>query len=361
MVKMSQDNSIKIIAVGDIMLGDQAIKIGHGVNSVIKKNGSNYILEKVKKYFENGDVLFGNLESILSEKNMNKDSLKSSKLRGKSCSVKILKDAGFNILSLANNHSLEHGKESLDDTIELLKKNKINYIGVNEYYRKPLILNIKSKKVALFNYCLIKDPTSYISVTNEYEILKDIKEYHDKADITIVSLHWGTEFINYPSKDQIKLAHRIIDCGADIILGHHPHVLQGIEYYKNRLIAYSLGNFVFDMTVGTSQQSMILNINILDDEIKIDPIPVRIDSSYRPNPVPHSSIEIYDNDKINVLLQKSIEDYTVESKRIKNIIGQQRRTYFLTHLYRYPPAYSTQFIMKGLKARRDNKKGLSDE
>jgi len=357
---MNENNYIKIIAVGDIMLGDQAITVGHGVKSIIKKNGEDFLFKKVKKYFKNKDILIGNLESVLSDKNINNKSLKSLKLRGEPNSINILKNTGFDIVSLANNHALEHGKEALYDTIESLKKKKIKYIGVNQYSRKPLILNIKSRNIAFFNYCLVKDSTSYKSIKIESEIIKDIEYYNKKVDVKIISLHWGTEFIEYPSKNQIELAHNIIDHGGDVILGHHPHVLQGIEFYKKKLIAYSLGNFVFDMTEGKSQNSIILNIYINDNEIKIDQIPIKIDNSYRPIPNKNSNIEIYDEEKINKLINKSIEEYNIESIKIKKSIGKQRRMYFLKNVYRYPPNYSIQYLISRIKDRIKKIKRISN-
>ena len=350
---MNEDNDITFLAVGDIMLGDQAISIGHGVNSVIKKNGSKYIFEKIIDVLKDKDILFGNLEAVLSEKNLKMNSLNSRQMRGHPDSVNGLKYAGFNILSLATNHILEHGKEALEDTIHILEKNNINYVGVEKYDRRPKVIEVKSKKISFLAYCLIEESTAFNSVKKTAEILDDIRNYKNRGDINIVSLHWGTEFMSYPSKQQIELAHKIIDAGADIILGHHPHVLQGIEFYKDKPIAYSLGNFVFDMFEGESRESIILKFTVSENNrIKADPIPVFIDSSYRPTldnlKSSKSSVTIKNLPQIK-LIDK--EDYEKNTYRIHESIGRERRNYFLKKIYRYPPHLSLQYLLKMIRLR----------
>ena len=255
-------NKIVITAVGDIMLGDLPMCNGFGVGSTIKKYGSKFIFEKIKDELS-GDIIMGNLEAVLSDKNKNTFSINSMSLRGSPKSVEGLKYAGFNILSLANNHSLEHGYEALYDTIGLLNKNNILSLGVGikkEIARKPVVFNIKTKKIVFLSYCLRPDKTAYKSTDNKKEVLKDVIDTKRYADCIILSLHWGDEFVQSPAPWQIEFAHKLIDNGVSIILGHHPHVLQGIEEYNGGIIAYSLGNFVFDMWQQKERESLIFTL-----------------------------------------------------------------------------------------------------
>jgi len=350
---MKENNDVILLAVGDIMLGELAICIGHGVNSVIKENGSNFIFEKIRDVLNDKDILFGNLEAVLSEKNLRMTSLKSRQLRGDPDSVRGLKYAGFDVLSLANNHVLEHGKEALLDTIYTLEKNNINYVGVEKYDRKPVVMEVKGKKISFLAYCLIEEPTAFNSVKTIDEILDDIRKYKDSGDINIVSLHWGTEFMPYPSQHQIELAHKIIDAGADIILGHHPHVLQGIEHYRQKVIAYSLGNFVFDMQEGTSRESIILKITIsADNAIKVNLLPVFIDSSYRPTLSKlEKSRNCLTSKKFFPIKEMNKEDYERKAKRIHENMGRERRHYFLKNFYKYPPNLALQYVLRMIKLR----------
>ena len=132
---------------------------------------------------------------------------------------------------------------------------------------------------------------------NETKIKEDIYRIREKVDFIIISLHWGDEYIQKPSLDQIILAKMIIDQGADIILGHHPHVIQGIETYKNKLIAYSLGNFIFDMWMPKTRESILLQIELNKKGIKgFNVVPVKANCFYQP--------DVVDGKEAKILLTK---------------------------------------------------------
>jgi poly-gamma-glutamate synthesis protein (capsule biosynthesis protein) len=132
-------------------------------------------------------------------------------------------------------------------------------------------------------------PKKTISVGNEEEIIRHIKRMRSEhCDIVIISLHWGTENVHYPSPNQVKFARKLVDAGATIVLGHHPHVVQGIENYHNGLIAYSLGNFQFLPTKKQTKKSIILSVNFENGRIKgYEIIPVMIDEDFVPHPLDH--------------------------------------------------------------------------
>lgn len=260
---------MKIIAVGDIFLKT-------------KKNGDPF--KYVKKYFCEKDILFGNLEVVLSDTGEFKE--KAVVLNEIPDKAKYLKDARFDILNIANNHILDLGIIGFDSTIKTLDMFKIMYIGQN--YANDNIFCVNNSKIGFLGYNAGKCHEKVINELNPEKIAVDIKNLKKKCDIVIVSLHWGIENFQFPSPQQIKLAHKFIDCGASLILGHHPHVIQGLEKYKEGLIIYSLGNFNFDPILSNSDtnDSMIVIIEFSESQIQnYDIIPINIDENYMPKPV----------------------------------------------------------------------------
>jgi len=238
--------SVKLLAVGDILLSGIVAK-------VIKDKGPKEPFTFVLPEFKKANLIFGNLEGPLSNR--------GNPLKNRCClysppeTVKSLKYAGFNILSLANNHIFDYGYEGFEDTISLLKENNISWFGagrnLNEA-RTPAIVSVNNLSIGFLGYSW--DFIGSINATKnrfgtaplkEKIILEDVKKLREETDIVIVSLHWSYEREYYPLPSQRKLAHKIIDAGANLILGHHPHVLQGIEEYNGGIIVYSLGNFIF--------------------------------------------------------------------------------------------------------------------
>lgn len=219
------------------MLGEHHIMIDKSIRTKIKKYGPKFIFKKIKPFLK-ADLLFCNLEAIISEKK--RTSIYKKSFKAPLESVEALKHAGFNTISMANNHIMEHGKETFLNTRKLLEINKIKTI------QNPLIVNKNGVKIAFLSYAKTNDKNPLYERYNLNKVICDIKKIKNKVHHTIVSLHWGDEYVTQPGPEQIKQAYQIIDAGASIILGHHPHVIQPVEIYKNKVIAYSLGNFVFD-------------------------------------------------------------------------------------------------------------------
>ena len=265
--------SLKLMAVGDISL---------------QTRNREYPFKSVKEVFDNKDVLFGNLETVVSTQGVK--AKKSVVLQSHPDNIGYLKDAKFDVLNFANNHVLDLGVEGFKNTLDILTKNNFDVIGanVNEYIPQYLLLEKNEVKLGVLGYTIgrFKLPKGIaINKINEKNILADIEHIKNKCDFIIVSLHWGTENVFYPSPKQIDLAHNLIDHGATLILGHHPHVIQGIEKYKDGLIAYSLGNFQFDSKLSQSKtnESIILNVNFDKNGIKeYDITPVIINDDFSP-------------------------------------------------------------------------------
>ncbi len=267
---------ISIVAVGDIMLS-------RFIGKDLANKGYNHAYEKIQGILSSGDVTFGNLECPISERG--KSTHRGYLFRGNPDVVKGLVWAGFDVLSLANNHAMDYGTIALLDTIKILKANKIHTIGAGRNLkeaRRPIIFRKKDLRVGFLAYCFVymehfcaDEKRSGIVPGRMSLITEDIKKLKETANIVIVSFHWGKEYSIRPSDFQVKIAHQTIDAGADLIIGHHPHVLQAMEFYKDKPIFYSLGNFIFDQAFGDTPKSAILKcIFTLDGLKNINIIPV---------------------------------------------------------------------------------------
>jgi len=259
---------VSVVACGDIMLGRY-------IGKDLAQKGYSYPYTKVKDIISSADIAFANLECPISLKGEPED--KEYCFRADPKVIKGLNYAGFDVLSLANNHTMDYGKIALQDTIDLLTKNGILSVGAGknlEQARKPAIIKTKGMKIAFLAYdctypatCNAKKDRPGACPGKVEIIQEDISRIRKKVDIVIVSFHWGVEYQAKPAKTQIKLAHQTIDAGADLIIGHHPHVLQGIEFYKERPILYSLGNFIFDQTFGNTRKGIVINCVFKDKKL----------------------------------------------------------------------------------------------
>jgi len=361
---MVEETQVTLIAVGDIMLGNHPLCIGRGVGAKIKKRGPTFPFLKVASTLKEGDVVFGNLEAVLSDSGMDRKRLSSVSMRATPEAVEGLTYAGFNILSLANNHILEHGQEALFETMNTLSQHKVKCVGVNTDMakaREPLVVDVKGIKIAFLAYCLIPDKTAYISINDSEEICIDVRKAKSQADVVVVSLHWGNEFIEKPSLSQIRLAHQIIDAGADVILGHHPHVLQGVESYKGAIIAYSLGNFIFDsIFLEETKSSVILECRLSKEGVvgyKL--LPTYTDDEYVPHllqgqPKETSLLKLKAlsselREKHLVGYGEEEQDYRKRVEILRRRASRRMTRYFIRNLYRYPPRFAFQTAMGYLK------------
>jgi poly-gamma-glutamate synthesis protein (capsule biosynthesis protein) len=278
-----EEKPITIILVGDIMLD-------RGVRYKVEKEGGGdfrFPFLKIANELKEADILFGNLEGSISDKGRKVGSIYS--FRNDPRAIEGLDFAGFDILSLANNHTLDYTREALEDTFLKLKEAKIDFVGagLNEMETfSPQIKEINGTKIGFLAYTNLgpekwraTEKNSGIAWINESEIEKikeDIKKTKEKVDILIVSLHSGEEYQKTPTQFQIDFSRMAIDAGADIVVGHHPHIVQPNEKYGNGYIFYSLGNFVFDQSFSKeTMEGQIVKILIENGKIK-DAIPINI-------------------------------------------------------------------------------------
>lgn len=287
------DNRVRFSAVGDILISGI-------VEELIERKGPKEPFTFVSDTFEKSDVVFGNLEGPLSNRGV--------PLKGKCCiysppkTFQSLKLAGFNVVSLANNHIFDYGYGGFMDTISIFKKSNVYWFGAgrNLYEAvKPAILNVNGISIAFLGYAwdfigaLNAGKNSFgTAPLNEKLIIENIRNIAEKVDFVIVSLHWGYDGEIYPLPSHRKMAHKMIDEGADLVLGHHPHLIQGIEKYDEGVILYSLGNFIFpdiqckDYSIiqkPENKESMIFQCEISREGINyFDIIPIKCNEAFQP-------------------------------------------------------------------------------
>ncbi len=244
------EREVTVMAVGDVMLGRHIAK-------VMKTAGADFPFREITPTLRRADLCFGNLEAVIAS---DKDALsypdKPYNFHASNEAAPALGNAGFTVLSLANNHAMDYGAVPLSNTQRLLAEQGIATFGSGtdiDQARRPLIVVKNGIRFGFLGYGTAHAKSVYatdrkagVAPIRPDDIEEDIEELRPKVDVLIVSLHWGIEYESKPTKQQRALAHDIIDWGADMILGHHPHVMQGIEVYKGKIIAYSLGNFIFD-------------------------------------------------------------------------------------------------------------------
>ena len=259
-----------VLLVGDIMLD-------RGVEDLMKQNSIYYPFQKISHFLRGIDIVFGNLEGPVVENppEFPDDSLKFA------FNPKAMKGASwshFNLFSLANNHTPDMGKEGVEETKKWLGKYGIDFVG------NPL-----SDSSDNLSSSFIRDNITFLAfnqifpfMDKEEEMMKAIKTVKslNPDNFLIVSMHWGEEYKLISSPIQQGLAHKIIEAGADLIIGHHPHVVQNIEKYQGKLIFYSLGNFIFDQYFSPeTQQGLAIGLEIYPDRLVCRLFPFQINLS----------------------------------------------------------------------------------
>lgn len=280
--------SITISAAGDCTLGtDENFDQSRSLNAYYDENGPAYFLQSVKPVFEADDLTIVNMEGTLTESTSRMD--KTFAFKGPADYTKILTEGSVEAANLANNHSRDYGEQSYTDTIAALDAAGI----VNFGYDRTAVMDVNGVKVGLVGTYELAE-----GMGCEEEMIANIKAVEDQgAQIVIVSFHWGIERENYPDETQVNLAHSAIDHGADLVLGHHPHVLQGIEVYNGKNIVYSLGNFCFGGNSNPSDKDTMIfqqtftvqNGELVEDNVT-NVIPCSLSSesgrnTYQPTPL----------------------------------------------------------------------------
>lgn len=270
--------SLTVSVVGDCTLGtDETFDYSTSLNAYFDNYGSSYFLQNVKPIFSADDLTIANFEGTLTESDARED--KTFAFKAPASFAKILTDGNVEAVTTANNHSHDYGEQGFTDTLNALDAEGITHFG----YDETAVMDIKGVKVGLVGIYELKDHMERAQQVKD-NIAKVKKE---GAQLVIVIFHWGNEKEEVPDSNQMALGRLAIDEGADLVCGHHPHVLQGIETYKGKNIVYSLGNFCFGGNSAPSDMdSMIFQqtFTITEDGVQADNvtniIPCSISSEY---------------------------------------------------------------------------------
>ena len=260
------DNFITLTAVGDIMPGRnvecRALSLGD----------PGYSFRRVREHLA-GDILFGNLESPLGE---GPASSRGTRFRADPRFAAALRGAGFHVLSLANNHALDRGPAGLSETAERLMREGIAVSGPVDAAGGMLTVILKRGNLRVAFVSITDVPPNAVKnvrypeicAAREAALLEELRRLRKCADLTVLSVHWGDEYANIPTARQRRLGRLFIDGGARLVLGHHPHVVQPVERYRDGLIFYSLGNFIFDqMQSRHTRGGIIVKVRFFRDRV----------------------------------------------------------------------------------------------
>ncbi|MEN9582339.1 MAG: hypothetical protein RL641_293 [Candidatus Parcubacteria bacterium] len=263
--------SITFTFGGDIMLD-------RGVAKSVEKNFAGDfapLFKNAEQLFQNDDITLVNLEGPVSDKGHNVGSIYSFEMDPKV--LPVMRNAGIDIVSFANNHVGDYTKAAFSDTMERLIENDISYSGAGESYAEattPTTIEKNGMTVGFLgftdvgpNWLAAKGEDAGILLASDPNFFSIISEAKKEVDVLVVSFHWGVEYKPHTDR-QTKLAHSAIDAGADIIVGTHPHVAQDLETYKDKLIIYSLGNFIFDQYFSDeTMQGLVVRTTISKDGV----------------------------------------------------------------------------------------------
>lgn len=276
-----------LVFVGDIMLSRN---IGKRMENF---EDWEYPFRRVKKYLSEADFTFANLESPISDKGNNQGSIWS--FRADPRTIIGLQAAGVDVVSLANNHIWDWGKEALIDTVNRLEEAGIATLGAGKDKKTAnagKVFKINGTRVGFLAYTDLypgglaaTEENPGVSVWSRDQILSDIKRLKAESDLLFVSWHSGTEYEKNPDTQQKETYKWLVESGVDLVVGHHPHVIQPVEEYGGGWIVYSLGNFIFDQYFSKeTMEGMVLEVSIRNGKItKIDTKKVILSQDFQPS------------------------------------------------------------------------------
>lgn len=242
------DSQVTFAFVGDVMMAGT-------LAGVVEDKGYDYPFEYVAEALREADYTVANLETPITERGTAEE--KQWVYRTSPKAIPAMQKAGIDLVNLANNHILDYGQEGLLDTFKHLSDAGLPYVGAGEDAEQAYayqVVELKGIRVAFLGFSRVVPDVSWkaganhpgVASTYDYTLpVEAVEAAEADADLVVIIAHWGDERVLKPNKHQVELARRYVDAGADLVIGGHPHVLQGIEHYHGKWIAYSLGNFVF--------------------------------------------------------------------------------------------------------------------
>jgi gamma-polyglutamate biosynthesis protein CapA len=311
------------------------------------------------------DAVIGNLECVLTSDVADMSDLEGNEMRGRAGDAMTLRQFGFNVLSVANNHMMQHGKRAFNETLASLQAANIQAVGLRSESGESnvVVLSKNDCRVAVIAYSL--RPENYVALRDcEYAhagpevIVRQVRKLKAEFDAVVVCLHWGEEYLLLPSPDQVQFARRLSENGATIVAGHHPHVLQGMERIGSTVVFYSLGNFVFDSWRERERESVIAMVTLEKEQIvDVAVEPVRIGPNFVVLPCKGDErVERLDRwkaqcDALESSAEADPDQYARTAEREYLRYRASSYLYFLRNAYRFPPTILAQSIVRALRRR----------
>ncbi|KAE8546987.1 CapA family protein [Marinobacter nauticus] len=359
---MSTDNkAIRISAVGDISLGDHPVCVGHGMRSTFSKLGFR-VLEEISRCFDNADTVIANLETVTSDLGLKPRKLASFEMRGNPEHLSFLRQAGIDVLCVANNHAMQHGEAAFWDTVSNVRDAGMDVIGLESQGRTNVhAISHGSVESHIFNVSMrpeewAKDKTNlpYSNRQDRENLFAEVKRLRASCTgFLICSIHWGLEFLDYPSPSQVEIGRALIDAGVDVVLGHHSHVVQPVERYKQGVIFYSLGNFVFDLWSESTKQTLVAQVELEPGQRpKYSWVPIVIDKDFRLRIADQATKASVDSllswERFEKMENKpsTDEEYVERYKSEELRFRYSSYRYFLKNIIRYPPDFLFQSLAR---------------
>ena len=294
--------SFTVSVFGDCTLGtDEYFDWDSSLNNYYDMYGADYFLENVRDILEADDLTIANLEGALTYAEERED--KTFAFKGEPEYVRILSDSGVECANTANNHSHDYGEESYQDTLDAMDQYGLKHFG----YDEVLTMDVKGVKVGILGIYELDDHKE-----REPQLRANMQKLKDAGSEVIIAIfHWGNELEEEPDENQIYLGHLAVDLGANLVCGHHPHVLQGIEVYKGVNIFYSLGNFCFggnthpyDFDTAIFQQTFTVDANGVKQDNVTNIIPCCVSSDWDYNNYQPTPQEGYEAERILEKIQE---------------------------------------------------------
>jgi len=358
---------IRLIAAGDVCPGD-AFCVNFGVGSLARRNGDDFPFQHVGDILREGDIVFGNCEGLISDIGADPKQIATMQFRGMRSFAGALRDAGFNVMTVANNHVGEQGPEALRDTVSNLRAAGIGVTGLRgDRPIEAFIQNVKGLRIGWLSYSWLvskhdAEDRALLAATRGQGVTEAVAALRPEVDFLIVSPHWGREHIPVPPQPVIDQAHAIAEAGADLILGHHPHVVQGMERFGDCLIVYSLGNFLFDMWQSRLRDAALFSCTIRSGRVEDERfIPLRLNKQFQPRPATEAeAVRILRDIRastraISDPAQASIRDWEQTKRLEKKFKRWMRRTnglHLIASVGRMGPRAAWQVLGRYLPARR---------
>lgn len=353
---------LEINAVGDISLGDHPVCVGHGIRKTMELYGRN-LFSEIESELENADINLCNIEAVVSNVGLKKYSLSSFEMRGNPEDISTIARAGFNLFGVANNHAMQHGREAFEDMVEKIYQSHVSLIGIDDKRGNTVVrelLHDDGKVSCVFAISIRPEewtndrPVPYSLRESISGLLEEVGSLRSRyTGFLVCSIHWGLEFLDFPAPEQIDLGRRLIDLGVDVVFGHHPHVLQPVERYKNGLIFYSLGNFIFDLWPNDTKLTAIAKVKLMEGAPPFyEVIPIKISDQFRPVKASYE-----DHQKIlkmmsweNFLERDGLPKTDSEYKAMYALARREFRyssyRYFITNITKYPLHFLIQSLAR---------------